>query len=132
MDARTFEVTVKVAVPVIPVVGSVAVIEMGPPGDREVAIPLEPDVLLTIATAVFNELQATEDVRLLVVPSEYMPVAVNCWVAPRVIVALVGMTARDTRFGDIGGKIVELLEEMAVGLGVIVAVPPAVIPLNIC
>jgi len=48
---------------------------------------------LTVATAVLDELQMTCVVISLLVPSEYVPVAVNCLVTPPGMLGLVGVTA---------------------------------------
>jgi len=74
MDDSSAAVTVSVAVPDFPVTGSAAVIVVMPAAD-ETADPLEPVALLTVATAVFEEVQVTDDVRACVVRSEYVPVA---------------------------------------------------------
>ncbi len=47
------------------------------PAEIEVARPLEPAALLTVATPVLDELQVTCAVRSCVVLSENVPVAVN-------------------------------------------------------
>jgi hypothetical protein len=43
-----------------------------------VASPFVPAVLLIVATPVFEEVQVTDDERFGVVPSEKVPVAINC------------------------------------------------------
>ncbi len=48
------------------------------PADTAVTEPVEPAVLLTVATAVLDELHVTEAVRFCVVLSEKVPVATNC------------------------------------------------------
>jgi hypothetical protein len=63
-----------------------------------VAIPLEPFVLLIVATALLEEIQATEVVIFFVVLSEYVPVAVNCMVVPESMLRFVGVTEIETRF----------------------------------
>ncbi len=78
MDESVAAVTVSVAVPVFPVAGSMAVIVMGPPVANEVATPLDPGALLMNATAAFEDVQVTDVVKILVVRSEYVPVAINC------------------------------------------------------
>ncbi len=60
MDDSVAAVTVSVAVPDLPVAGSVAVIVMGPPMALAVASPLEPARLLMVAIAAFEELQVTD------------------------------------------------------------------------
>ena len=67
--------TVNVVLPVIPLsVAEMLVL----PALTAVASP----ALVMVATPVFEEAQVTEPVRFWVLPSEYVPVAVNCWVAP--------------------------------------------------
>mgnify|MGYP001573491007 CR=1 FL=1 len=70
---------------------SVAVI-VAVPAATEVASPLEPAALLTVAIAESDELQVTVAVRSWVEPSEYMPVAVNCRDAAGAILGLLGVT----------------------------------------
>jgi len=53
--------------------------------------------LLIVATAVFDEFQVTNVVRVCVVLSEYVPVAVNCWVVPLAMTGLGGVIVMDTR-----------------------------------
>ena len=60
------------------------------PTATEVALPLLPSALLTVATEAVEELQLTDPVRSWVVLSEKVPVALNCWVAPRGVLGLVG------------------------------------------
>ena len=79
MDASTTCVTVRPVEPLIePEVAEIVVLPMPTP----VANP----PLVIVAAAVFVELQVTELVRFCVLPSLYVPVAVNCWVAPLVMV----------------------------------------------
>lgn len=66
------------------------------PTPTDVASPLDPDVLLIVATPVFEELQVTEEVMSCVVLSENVPVAMNCWVFPRAMLGFTGVTAIDT------------------------------------
>ena len=61
------------------------------PAVRAVANPL----LSTVATAVLEELQVTEMVTSWVVPSEKVPVAVNCSVVPPGTLGLAGVTAME-------------------------------------
>ena len=78
MDTSVAAVTVRVAVPAMSVLGSVAVIVMGPPMVNAVASPLKPAALLMVATAGTEEVQVTDDVRSCVGPAVYVPVAINC------------------------------------------------------
>jgi hypothetical protein len=60
------------------VAGSVAVMVMGPPTVNAVASPLNPAALSMVATATFDDVQVTDDVKIFVVASLYVPVATNC------------------------------------------------------
>ena len=62
------------------------------PARDEVTNPLEPAVLLIIATVVSEELQIMEVVIFFIELSEYLPVAVNCSVVPRGMLGFVGVT----------------------------------------
>ena len=60
-----------------------------------VATPCEPEMLLIVATPVFNEAQVTEAVISCVEPSANVPVAASCNVEPSPMVGLSGVTAMD-------------------------------------
>ncbi len=51
---------------------------------------------LMVAALVLDEFQITWLVRFCVPPSEYVPVAVNCWETPVVFVEFAGVTAMET------------------------------------
>jgi len=93
MEDRMAEVTVKVVLPkILPEAAEMIAV----PGATAVARP----ALLTIATDVFDEHQATCVVISWLVASEYVPVAVNCWVIPEGmlgIVRLAGVKDMDDR-----------------------------------
>jgi hypothetical protein len=89
-DRVAAAVTVKVAVPDLPLKVAVMV---AVPAALAVARPL----LATVAVAVLDELQVTCVVIVWVVESEYVPVAVNCWVVPATLVAVAGVTAIEDR-----------------------------------
>jgi hypothetical protein len=78
-------VTLRVAVPDLPLKVAVMVAE---PAALAVAKPL----LTIVAVAVLDELQVTWVVIVELEPSEYVPVAVNCWVAPTIMLAVAGAT----------------------------------------
>ena len=59
--------------------------------------PVAKPEALTVATAVADELHAAELVRFCVLPSEYVPVAVNCCVPPSKTAGVAGVTAMETR-----------------------------------
>ena len=114
MEDRAAEVTVRAALP--ETIHEVAVM-IGAPAATAVARPL----LLTVATKVFDELQVTCVVILKLVPSEYAPVAVNCWVTPAGMLGLAGVTDMEDKVAEVTVRVVlpEILPEMAV----MVAVP---------
>ena len=85
-DNVTAAVTVRVAVPVFP--PKAAVIVAFP-----AALPVASPLLTIVAVVVLDELQVTWVVIVWVVPSEYVPLAVNCWVAPAATLAVAGDTA---------------------------------------
>jgi hypothetical protein len=60
------------------------------PAERPLLSPLVGTLLLTVATAVFEELQDTLEVMFLVLLSLYKPVAMNCCVVCCAMVALPG------------------------------------------
>jgi hypothetical protein len=87
------------------------------------AAPLARPVAFTVATPVLEDVQLTEDVRSLVLPSVNVPVALNCSVVPRAIAGLAGLTARDASLGgDTVSAAVPIVEFM---VAVMVAVPSA-------
>jgi hypothetical protein len=49
-----------------------------------------------VAIPVSEEFQVTDDVRSSVMPSEKVPVAKNCWVCPRAMLWLAGVTSIDS------------------------------------
>ena len=77
-------------------------------------------MLLTVATDVFDDLQVTCVVISWLVPSEYMPVAVNCWGTIMGMIAEDGVTAMEDRVAGITVRSVlpEMLPEMAVMMDV--------------
>jgi hypothetical protein len=77
--------------------------------------------LLTVATAGEKEFQVTDEVRSCVLPSPYVPVAVNCWVVPNAIEALVGLTDSPTRSGGVTCRVAE--PEMVPETALIIADP---------
>ena len=77
------------------------------PAATEVASPLEPAALLMVATAVLDELQVTEAVRIFMVLSVYFPVAINCCVVPLAILGFAGVTCMDTSGAEVTVKTVE-------------------------
>lgn len=83
-----------------------------------------------VATEVFEEFQVTDVVITCVLPSEYVPVAVNCWVSPAASVG-VGVTAMETRVAGLtvsAAVLLVMLPEAAVIL-VLPALRPVASPL---
>ena len=113
MDTSVADVTVSVVDPdVLPVVAVIVV----DPAATDVALPLEPAALLIAATAVDDDFQVTAVVRFCVELSEYVPVAVNCWVVPLTMLELAGVTAMDTSVAEvtISVAVPETLPDVAV------------------
>lgn len=92
------------------------------PAVTAVASPL----LSTVATAVLEELQVTKMATSWVVPSEKVPVAVNCWVVPPGTLGLAGVTTMEDKVAEVTIRVVppETSPEVAVMI-----VVPAVRPL---
>ena len=80
MDTSVAELTVRVVEPeMLPEVAVIVAV----PAATGVTCPLEPAVLLIVATGGAEELQVTDAVIFCVLLSEKVPVAVNCSVVPR-------------------------------------------------
>jgi hypothetical protein len=75
------------------------------PAAIDVASPLDPAALLIVAAPVLEEFQVTKLVKSCVEPSEYVPVAVNCWVVPLAMLGLGGVIAMET---SVAGVIVSM------------------------
>jgi hypothetical protein len=109
-------VTVRVVLTeIVPEVAVMVVV----PAVRAVARPF----LLTTATVVMDEVQVTSAVISWVVPSEKVPVAVNCWVVPPGTLGLAGVIAMEDRVAEVTVRVV--LAETAPEVAVMVAVPGA-------
>jgi len=102
---RAQGVTVNVVLAAVFVIGSVAVIVVIP-AVTAVAKP----VACIVATAVFDELQFEDAVQSRVVPSEYVPVAPNCCVAPFAeMLAFTGVIAMEASGAEVTTSVVEPL-----------------------
>ncbi len=107
-------VTVRVVLPeTVPEVAVMVVV----PVARAVARPL----LSITATIVLDELQLACVVISCVVPSEKVPVAVNCWVAPPSTLGSAGVIAMEDRVAEVTVRVV--LPETVPEVAVIVVVP---------
>jgi len=91
------------------------------PAATGVANPSEPAALLIVATPVVDELQVTVVVRFCVVPSENVPVAVNCLVVPLATLGLVGVTAMETSVAAVTVRVVD--PDMSPDVAVTVVLP---------
>jgi hypothetical protein len=90
------------------------------PVENEVARPLEPDVLLIVATDGDDELQLARAVSTCVVLSGNVAVAVNCCVAPKVMVLFVGAISKDAITANVAEP--EMLPDEAV---IVIFIVPA-------
>jgi hypothetical protein len=109
MKARGTGVAVRVVLPeILPEVAVIVIV----PAEAAVAKP----VLLTVATDGSDELQMTCVVISNLFASEYMPVALNCWVAPTGIVGSAGLTTMIDRVSGFTVRVVppEILPEVEV------------------
>jgi hypothetical protein len=112
----TFSVVVPETVPRVAVI----VVE---PSATDVASPLEPAVLLIVAKDPVEELHVTDSVIFCVVLSEYVPVAVNCFVVPFAMLGLVGVTAIEDSVAFVTVRVV--VPETGPRVAVIVVGPTA-------
>jgi hypothetical protein len=92
MDSSVAAVTVRPVEPVLPDSAAEMVVV---PTARAVARPFEPAASETVAVLTSEDDQVTWSVMSCVVPSAYVPVAVNCWVVPLAMEGSGGVTAMD-------------------------------------
>jgi hypothetical protein len=116
IEVNTGAVTVRFAAPLI--VPDLAVM-VALPWAKLVASP----ALLTVATEVFEDVQVAVLVRLCVVPLLYVPVAVNCCVAPAIMEGVAGITATETSDGAVPVPVSVTVCGLEVPVSVIVRVP---------
>src|ERR1700694_189552 len=96
---------------------TVAVIVVGP-GARVVAAP----VALIVATVVADELHVAVAVKSAVVPSLFVPLAVNCCGVPFTTEGFAGVTARDVSTGTLAGlNVAKTAVQLVLGLTLNVA-----------
>jgi len=112
IDDSVAVVTVRVELPEAPPNVAVIVVE---PSATAVARPLEPAVLLTVATASNEELQVTDAVRSWLVLSDMIPVAVNCRVVPTAMLGFVGAIWIDDSVAGVTVRVVlsEIVPDVA-------------------
>jgi len=117
MKDRGTAVAVRVVLPeILPEVAVIVVV----PAEAAVAKP----VLLTVATDGSDELQMTCVVISNLVVSEYVPVALNCWVAPTSIVGSTGLTTMTDRVAEFTVRVVSPeIELLVMEVAVMVVVP---------
>jgi len=118
IDCRTAAVTLIVVLPLI--VPEVATIwaEPVPVLDANPAVFAR---LLIVATVVAFELHCTVLVTSCVLPSEKVPVAVNCWVTPSGMLAMAGVIANET---NTAGVILKVADPVTVPEVVVTLVLP--------
>ena len=98
------------------------------PATDEVTNPLEPAVLLIVATVSSEELHVTEVVRSCFVPFKYVPVAVSCLVVPESMPGFAGVISKDVIVAGVTVKAVE--PEMFPDEALIVVVPAETVVAN--
>jgi hypothetical protein len=116
MDTSVAAVMVRDVVPEMLPDIAVTVVE---PTATAVASPLDP----IIATLVLEELQVTAPVKSCVVSSEYVPVAVNCWVVLLEIAGSGGVISMDTSVAVV--MVRDVVPEILPDVAVIVVEPAA-------
>jgi hypothetical protein len=120
IDTSAAPVTVSVVVPLI--VPEVAVI-VAVPSPTLLANPCVGAALLIVAAAGVSELHCTVSVMFCVLPSVYVPVAVNCSLVPNGITGIAGVTAIET---STAGMMVSVVEPLIVpDVAVTVVLPNA-------
>jgi hypothetical protein len=72
-------------------------------------VPVATPVLTIVATVVKDELQLTALVRVCVLPSLYVPVAVNCWLVPFAIETVTGLMASEVNTAGVTANAAEPL-----------------------
>jgi hypothetical protein len=108
-----------------PLIDPEVAVMLAVPSATVVAIPIVEPVLLIVATLVVSELHCTVVVMFCMLPSVYVPVAVNCCVAPSGSVGIAGVTAIDTNVAGVTVTVVEplIVPEVAVMLVLATATP---------
>ena len=100
IDVSTGEVTVSVVEPCMaPEVAAIVVL----PAIKLLASP----TALIVATLGDDELHTTDPVRFCILPSEYVPVAVNCCGKPAAMLGFDGVTAMEFSTGTVTNSVVE-------------------------
>ena len=119
IDTRAALVTVRVVDPVIaPELAPIVVVP--------VPVPVARPAVEIVATPWEDELQVTVPVMFCVLPSVYVPVAVNCFALPNGIEGTAGVTLIETRVAGVTVKTVEPTIDPRVA--VIVVCPVATLP----
>ena len=116
MEDKVAGVTVKVVLPMIlPEVAAMVTVPAATPAIRP--------GLFSLATNIFDVCQITCEVISWLVPSEYIPVAINCWLSPTGMLGLAGATVMEDKVADLTVRIV--LPETVPDVAVMVAAPAA-------
>lgn len=90
-------------------------------GEVTVVTAVNKPLLSIVPALVFEEVQVALDVMSCFVPSDVVAVAVNCWVSPAFLVALVGATAIEVMFAS--ETVTEVEPLMVPTAAVMVALP---------
>ena len=120
IDTNAVELTVSVAEALIEPMSTPMVVI---PWLSAVATPAVPGELLIVATFAAVELQCPRVVRSCVVPSVYVPVALNCCVVPKGVVAFGGLMMIDVKVAAATVKTVDPVTNAEVALMVADPVP---------
>jgi hypothetical protein len=123
IETKAAAVTVSVVDPLIdPEVAEMLAV----PGATVVANPIVEPALLIVATLGVSELHCTVAVMFCMLPSVYVPVAVNCWVVPNGRVGIAGVTAIET---NVAAVTVTVVEPLIVPEVAVIAALPTTTPL---
>ncbi len=117
MEVRSAKVTVRV---VLPEMVPLAAVIREKPAPTEVANPL----LVIVATAMWDELHVTWSLISKLVPSENVPMAINCWVIPAGALGMLGLAGlRNMEIRFAGVTLTIVIPEMFPEAAVMVAIP---------
>lgn len=89
------------------------------------ATPVARPEVATVAIEVELEVQVTDEVMVCVEPSEYVPVATNCCLAPEEMMAVRGVTAMETRVAVEERTVTSAVAVRPFSVAVMVDVPEA-------
>jgi hypothetical protein len=120
IETSTACVTVSFVEPEMPPDVAVIVVE---PTLTEVARPFVPEVLLMVATPVFEEFQVTDEEISCVVWSDNVAMAMNCRVVPSTMLGLAGVTVVEVMTAGVTVSVAVGFDVMLENVAAIVVVP---------